>query len=165
MVGVIFQRTEGIYDNRRNYYFMRNRFASSLGASSKWRLKFHDFFLFKMNQVLIFRTQHHLGSRLLRCSFSLKVVLLREVSVEWIRQLKFCIDYNLLRTDSTKINRPAHNIRMYWTNLWQPTAHVQQTFFEKTPIEVCSPHLYASFGTFYVKISQLFELQWVFEVP
>ena len=28
-------------------------------------------------------------------------------------------------TDSTKINRPGHNIRMYWTNFRQPTAHAQ----------------------------------------
>ena len=51
-------------------------------------------------------------------------------------------------TDSTKINRPGHNIHMYWTNFRQPTAHLQQNIFGKTPIEVRSPHLYASFGTF-----------------
>ena len=66
-------------------------------------------------------------------------------------------------TDSTKINRPGHSIRMYWTNLWQPTVHVQQNVFEKTQIEGCSPHLYASFGTFCVQIGQLFAAQWVFE--
>ena len=27
-------------------------------------------------------------------------------------------------TDSTKINRQGHNIRMYWTNFRQPTVHV-----------------------------------------
>ena len=32
-------------------------------------------------------------------------------------------------TDSIKINRPDHNICMYWTNFWQPTAHLQQKFF------------------------------------
>ena len=37
-----------------------------------------------------------------------------------------------LHTDSTKINRPGHNIRMYWTNFRQPTAHVQQNIFRKT---------------------------------
>ena len=58
-------------------------------------------------------------------------------------------------TDSTKINRLGHNIRMYWTNFRQPTAHVQQNIFEKTLIEVCSPHLYASFRTFCVQIGQL----------
>ena len=66
-------------------------------------------------------------------------------------------------TDSTKINRPAYSIRMYWTNFRQPTAHVQQNIFGKTLIEVCSPHLYASFGTFCVQIGQLFEAQWVFK--
>ena len=66
-------------------------------------------------------------------------------------------------TDSTKINRPGHNIRMYWTYFWQPTTHVQQNIFEKTLIEGCSPHLYASFGTFCVQISQLFAAQWVFK--
>ena len=46
---------------------------------------------------------------------------------------------------------------MYWTDFWQPTAHVQQNIFVKTLIEVCSPHLYASFGTFYAIIGQLLE--------
>ena len=55
-------------------------------------------------------------------------------------------------TDSTKINRLEYNIRMYWTNFRQTTAHVQQTFFGKTLIDVCSLHLYASFGTFCVQI-------------
>ena len=36
--------------------------------------------------------------------------------------------------------------------------------FGKTLIEIRSPHLYASFGTFYAKIGQSFEAQWVFEV-
>ena len=66
-------------------------------------------------------------------------------------------------TDSTKINRPGHNKRMYWTNFWQPTAHVQQNIFEKTLIEAYSPHLYASFGTFCVQSGQLFAPHWVFE--
>ena len=30
---------------------------------------------------------------------------------------------------------------------------------QKNPIKVCSPHLYASFGTFYAKTGQLFEVQ------
>ena len=53
---------------------------------------------------------------------------------------------------------------MYWTNFWQPNAHEQQNIFGKMPIEVCSLHFYASFGTFHAKIGQLFEAQWVFEV-
>ena len=67
-------------------------------------------------------------------------------------------------TDLTKINRPGYNIRIYWTNFRQPTAHVQQNIFGKTLTEVCSPHLYASFGTFYAKIDLSLEAQWVFEV-
>ena len=35
-------------------------------------------------------------------------------------------------TDSTKINRPEHNLHMYRTNFRQPTAHVQLSIFEKT---------------------------------
>ena len=61
-------------------------------------------------------------------------------------------------TDSTKINRPEHNIRLYWTNFRQPTAHVQQNIFGKTPIDLCSPHFYASFGTFYVQNGFLWHL-------
>ena len=52
---------------------------------------------------------------------------------------------------------------MYWTNFQQPSAHVQQNIFGKTLIEVCSLHLYASFGTFCVQIGQLFAPQWVFK--
>ena len=57
-------------------------------------------------------------------------------------------------------NKPSgDNIRMYRTNFRQPTAYVQKNIFGKSPIKVCTPHLYASFGTFYVKIGQLFEAQ------
>ena len=52
---------------------------------------------------------------------------------------------------------------MYWTNFRQPTAHLQQNIFEKTLIEAYSPHIYASFGTFWAQIGQSFEVQWVFE--
>ena len=41
--------------------------------------------------------------------------------------------------------------------------YVQQNIFEEALIEVCSPHLYASFGIFCAKIGQLFEAQRVFE--
>ena len=68
-----------------------------------------------------------------------------------------------VHTDSTKINRPGHNIRMYLTNFEQPIAHVQQIFFGKTLIEVGSSHLYASFGTFCIQIDQVFAPQWVFK--
>ena len=67
-------------------------------------------------------------------------------------------------TDSIKINRPEHNIRMYWTNFWQPTVLVQQNVFEKNLIIDSSPHLYASFGTFYIQIGLLFEAQWYFKL-
>ena len=63
----------------------------------------------------------------------------------------YCLD-----TDSTQINRPGHNMRMNWTNIWQPT-HVQPNIFENTLIKACSTHLYAPFGTFYVQIGQLIE--------
>ena len=66
-------------------------------------------------------------------------------------------------TDSTKINRPEHNIRMYWANFRQPTAHVQQNILGKTIIEFCSLHLYASFGNFCVQIGLLISAQWVFK--
>ena len=39
---------------------------------------------------------------------------------------------------------------MYWTNFWHPTTYVPQNIFEKTLLEVCIPHLYTSFGTFFV---------------
>ena len=61
-----------------------------------------------------------------------------------------------------KIKHPVHNIHVYWTNFWQQTVHEQQNIFENTLIEDCSPHLYASFGTFYVQIYQLFATQLVF---
>ena len=40
---------------------------------------------------------------------------------------------------------------------------MQQNIFGKISIEVCSPHLYASFGTFCVQIGQLFATHCVFE--
>ena len=41
----------------------------------------------------------------------------------------------------------------------QPTVHVQKNIFEKTLIEVGSPYLCASFGTFRAQIGQSFEAQ------
>ena len=67
-------------------------------------------------------------------------------------------------TDSTKINRPGYNIRTYWANFWQTTVHVQENVFEKTHIEVYSPHLYSSFGSFCVQIGQSFEARRVFKL-
>ena len=40
----------------------------------------------------------------------------------------------------------------------------QQNIFEKNLMEICSPYLYDSFGTFCAQICQLFEAQWVFEI-
>ena len=40
-----------------------------------------------------------------------------------------------------------------------PTVHEQQIIFEKTLIEVRTSHLYASFGTFCIKIGQFLEAQ------
>ena len=51
-----------------------------------------------------------------------------------------------------KIKHPVYNICMYWTNIWQPTVHVQQNIFEEAVIKNCSPHIYASFGTFESKL-------------
>ena len=53
---------------------------------------------------------------------------------------------------------------MYWMNFWQPTVHVEIIFLKNTLTEVYSLHLYASFGTIYAKIDQLFEAEWVFEL-
>ena len=61
-------------------------------------------------------------------------------------------------------NRPDHNIRMYWTNFWQPTVHVKQNIFEKNLIKFGSSNLYNSFGTFCVNIGQLFEAKWDFKL-
>ena len=72
--------------------------------------------------------------------------------------------WNILTYTLTRKNMNLpYSIRMYWTNSWQPTVHVQQTIFEKSLIEVGSSHLYASFGTFCVQIGRLLEAQWVFE--
>ena len=65
-------------------------------------------------------------------------------------------------TDSQK--HESTLVHTYWTNFWQPIVHVQPKLFEKTLIEIGSPHLYPSFGTFCAQIGQLFEAQWVFEI-
>ena len=49
------------------------------------------------------------------------------------------------------------------TNFRQPIANVKINILGKTLTEVCSPHLYSSFGTFYAQIGHLFEAQWVFK--
>ena len=52
---------------------------------------------------------------------------------------------------------------MYWMNFWQATIQVKQNIFEKNLIEVCSSHLYFSFGYFCVQIGKLFEAKWDFK--
>ena len=56
-----------------------------------------------------------------------------------------------------------YSIRMYWTNVWQPTVCVQQNIVENNPIQVDSSHLYLSFGIFCVQIGQSFAAQWLFK--
>ena len=101
--------------------------------------KEHFFFLFNLNLVHMF--DYHWW-------FTLYIL--------------FVIFWLFLATDSFKINRPGYNIN--WTNIWQPTIHVQQIFFQKTLPEVCSSNLYASFGTFCVQIGQLLAAQWVLNI-
>ena len=58
--------------------------------------------------------------------------------------------YNYMLCDVTETRRNKnlpYSIRMYWTNFWQPTVHVEQNILEKNLIVVGSSHLYASFGT------------------
>ena len=67
----------------------------------------------------------------------------------------------VLATDSTKINRPGI-IYVCTEQIFDSRLLMyNKIFFRKTPIEVCSPYLNASFDsdTFYVKIGQLFEVQ------
>ena len=43
------------------------------------------------------------------------------------------------------------------------SVHVQKNIFKQTIIEVCTSHLYASFGIFCVQMGHLFVTQWDFE--
>ena len=73
-------------------------------------------------------------------------------------------EYVQIPTDSIKINRLG--ITNVCTERFfdsQPFIY-SKVFLKKTLIEVCSPYLWASFGTFCVQIGQSFEAQWVFEV-
>ena len=65
--------------------------------------------------------------------------------------LNIALRWRPIRTDSTKINCPGYNVHVYWTNI-----------FEKTLIDICSPHLYASFGTF-CQFGKYFAACWVFK--
>ena len=53
----------------------------------------------------------------------------------------------------------TRNVCTEWLFDSRPFMH-NKTFLKKH-IEVCSPHLYASFGAFWVQIGQLFAAQWV----
>ena len=50
-----------------------------------------------------------------------------------------------------KSMNPSYNIHMYWRNFCQPTNCVKQNIFEKLSNDICSPNIYASFGTFWIK--------------
>ena len=70
-------------------------------------------------------------------------------------------------TISFKIKHPVHIILTYVMNEFSTadcSCTIQQNIFGITLTEVCSPHLYVSFGTFCVQIGQLFEALWsIFE--
>ena len=103
-----------------------------------------------------------------------KVILPDEQTISQVRKKSFEIlrvSWNRSKIRGmifymTKINNKVINlisvsyIPMYWTNLWRPTVHVKQSIFEKKPLtEFGSSHLYASYGTFWVQIGQLFEAE------
>ena len=64
--------------------------------------------------------------------------------------------------ENTSMN-PKYFIHMYWTNFCRLTVNFYENTFEKLRRKICSPNIYASFGTFCVKIGQLFESQWAFQ--
>ena len=63
--------------------------------------------------------------------------------------------------DTTRINPFSTYLRMYWTNLWQPTVQVQQNIFENYFMKIHSSYLYASIDTFCVLIGQLFAARYL----
>ena len=58
---------------------------------------------------------------------------------------------------------PHHKNKNEFLTTHAPTVHIQQNIFEKTLVEVGSPNLYASLGTFCVQIGKFFAPQWVFK--
>ena len=58
--------------------------------------------------------------------------------------------------------RPRNNIGSYV--LIELLTAGPKNIFDKNHVGFCSPHLYASFGTFCVQIGTYFEVQYVFEV-
>ena len=90
--------------------------------------------------------------------------------------LTFLLKYlaRRLHTDSTKMKRSGYYTVVHTCVLWHYTlvhTYVLKSFstatvhniFGKTLTEVCSPHLYTSFGTFCVQIGQYFAAQWFFK--
>ena len=80
------------------------------------------------------------------------------LEVQWFDLISKAHSYP--HTTLTRMNLP-YSIRMYWTNFWQPTVHIQQNI-KKTLTEGGCSHLYASFDTFCIQIGNFFEAQWVF---
>ena len=66
-------------------------------------------------------------------------------------------------TDHFKLKHPRYIICMQWTKFWRSPVHVRQNIFGNHFLKIHSPIHCASFGTFWVQISQLFEQQWVFK--
>ena len=55
--------------------------------------------------------------------------------------------------ENTSMN-PKYFIHMYWTNFCRLTVKVQKNISEKLITKICSPNIYASFSTFWVKIGR-----------
>ena len=62
-------------------------------------------------------------------------------------------------TVKNKSMNPKNFIRMYKTIFWQASAHVKRSILGKLLTKIFSPELYASFGTFWVQIGQVLDLQ------
>ena len=74
-----------------------------------------------------------------------------------LRYPRLSLVYN---TVQNKTSDAQHTRCRWWTNFWQALFMYNNIFLKKT----FSPNLYASFGTFCVQISQLFEAEWVFKL-
>ena len=77
----------------------------------------------------------------------------------------FCFDKYQGTVDSRRIKILVHNICLMFVLNGSLTAHSSCTikdFWNLT--KDSSSHLYASFGTFWVQIGQLFEVQWDFKL-
>ena len=76
--------------------------------------------------------------------------------------------YNLLsskwHTAAIEIIRPGHNIRMYFTNFWRLSIHLQQNILGKNLYKSLFFTSLRFFWYLFVRIGQLFETQCLFEV-